>query len=95
MHKEKTEQRNSTEVRGNPSNSEEMSLGMYDIFLSKIKSYCRGCAKKPDEIQKSFDLTQKQANVWLKRAVNEKEIEKLQRPVRYQVPKSQQLLPGM
>ena len=68
---------------------------MYDFFLSKIKNYCRDCAKQPEEIQKSFDLTKKQMNVWLKRAVDEKEIEKLQRPVRYQLPKSQQLLPGM
>ncbi len=93
--KEKIEQNNITDLKNNSTDSKELSLGMYDFFLSKIKSYCSECAKQPEEIQKSFDLTKKQMNVWLKRAVDEKEIEKLQRPVRYQLPKSQQLLPGM
>ncbi|MCI5123467.1 MAG: DNA-processing protein DprA, partial [Candidatus Electrothrix sp. AR5] len=94
-HKKKFEQSNIAELKDHPANSEEMSFCMYDFFLSKIKNYCRDYAKKPEEIQKSFNLTQKQANVWLKRAVDEKEIEKLQRPVRYQVSKAQHLLPGM
>jgi len=36
-----------------------------------------------DDLAKQLDVTKKQLNVWLKRAVEEHKIKKLSRPVRY------------
>ena len=71
------------------------SGSIYHFFISTIKDECQMGTKKPSEIQEELDLTKKQLDQWLKRAVSEGKLEKLSRPVRYQWRKTQQRLPGM
>jgi len=73
----------------------ETPNSIYHFFLTKIKNDCEINTKKPDEMQKELELTKKQLDQWLKRAVTEGKLEKLSRPVRYQWRKTQQRLPGM
>lgn len=57
--------------------------GFYDLFLAKLRILCEGKARSPDELAEYMDVSKSQLNVWLKRAVSEGKVEKLNRPVRY------------
>ena len=59
-------------------------IEFYDLFLIKIKAICSDSPKTPDELVDALKLNKSQLNTWLKRAVMEKKLEKLLKPVRYQ-----------
>ncbi|MGF1613817.1 MAG: hypothetical protein ACFCVA_07835 [Gammaproteobacteria bacterium] len=66
-----------------PSTSNE-SISFYDFFLHKISKTCAESAKTPEELAELFDLNKTQVNAWLKRALTEKKVRKLSKPVRYE-----------
>ena len=56
----------------------------YELFLLRMKAACAEEAQSPDELEKTLEIKRIQLNVWLKRAVEEKVLKKLTRPVRYE-----------
>lgn len=59
-------------------------IEFYDLFLIKIKAMCSDSPKPPDELVDALELNKSQLNTWLKRAVADKKLKKLSKPVRYQ-----------
>ena len=70
----------------------DLDLTFYDFFLRKLSIVCANAAKTPDELAELFDLNKTQANAWLKRALSERKIRKLSKPVRYKWIDTQQTL---
>ncbi len=62
---------------------ENGDMAFYDFFLLKLESVCAATPKSRDEISTMLELKSTQLDVWLKKAVSEKKIEKLNNPVRY------------
>lgn len=60
------------------------NIEFYDLFLTKIKAMCSDSPKTPDELVDALELNKTQLNTWLKRAVADKKLKKLSKPVRYQ-----------
>jgi len=58
-------------------------LGFYELFLLKLEKACKNEAISPDELADRLGLKTTQLNEWLKQAVSEKKVKKLNRPVRY------------
>lgn len=59
--------------------------GFYELFLLKTKTICNDSPKTPDELAGVLgELSKPQLNIWLKKAVADKRLKKLTRPVRYQ-----------
>lgn len=61
----------------------EPALSFYDLFLRQVEPLCRSEAQSAAELEKRLDLTKTQVAAWLKRAVSEKKLKKLSRPVKY------------
>lgn len=59
------------------------SASFYEFFLLKMEPTLAS-AKTVDELVETFDVNKTQLNVWLKRALDEKKIRKLSKPVRYE-----------
>lgn len=70
--------------RVNEPSSPLEDLEFYDLFLAKVRALCADSPKTTDELVEILQLNKAQLNTWLKRAVDEKKIKKLSRPVRYQ-----------
>jgi hypothetical protein len=60
------------------------NTGFYDLFLAKAQSLCNDSQRTPDELVEAMDLNKAQLNIWLKKAVDDKKLKKLSKPVRYQ-----------
>jgi len=60
-------------------------LTFYDLFIAKINALCAERARSKDELAKTLDIKNTQADTWLKQAVAEGRLEKLSNPVRYRV----------
>ena len=56
----------------------------YELFLAKVQTICREEPRKRDELVKLLDLTRSQVDVWLKQAIADGRLKKLNKPVRYQ-----------
>ena len=56
----------------------------YGLFLLKIQTLCQQQALGIDELMTATDLHKSQLTAWLKQAVEEGKVNKLNRPVRYQ-----------
>ena len=65
-----------------PIKLEEVSF--YGLFLLKIQTLCQQQALGIDELMIATDLHKSQLTAWLKLAVEEGKVNKLNRPVRYQ-----------
>ena len=66
----------------------------YDSFLVKVEVLCSDSPRPGDELKEALNLKRDQFYAWLKQAVEDKKIEKLTKPVRYQwVTKRQDTLP--
>ncbi len=63
---------------------ESKELAFYDLFLLKVEQVCRDAARTSADLEKDLGLNKGQLAVWLKRAVAEKKMKKVARPVRYQ-----------
>jgi hypothetical protein len=65
-------------------------IEFYDLFLTKIQAMCSDSPKTTDELVDALELNKTQLNAWLKRAVADKKLKKLSKPVRYQWGSTQQ-----
>ncbi len=63
-------------------------LADYGSFLEKIQSICNTTPRRPAEIGEQIPINEPQLKAWLKQAVAENKIEKLNKPVRYLYPSS-------
>jgi len=72
------------------TSSEIMNVEFYDMFLIKAKAMCSDSPKTTDELVDILALNKTQLNAWLKRAVADKKLSKLSKPVRYQWVSTQQ-----
>jgi len=59
-------------------------MDFYRLFLTKFIQSTQKNAKTPDELSAELDISKVQINTWLKKAIQEKKIKKLSKPVRYQ-----------
>lgn len=71
------------QLRHLPS-SDAAQLSFYQFFLGQIQQKCSNEPQTPDYLIKEFQITKSQLQEWLKRAVSEGLIKKVQKPVRYQ-----------
>jgi len=60
-------------------------IDLFQLFICKIEELTAEAPLKADEIASQLELEKSQVSAWLKRAVEEGLVEKLQRPVRYQI----------
>ncbi len=65
-------------------------IEFYDLFLIKAEAMCSDAPKTTDELVDMLALNKTQLNAWLKRAVADKKLSKLSKPVRYQWVSTQQ-----
>ncbi len=65
----------------------------YDFFLIKVSELCKDTPKSRVELKDALQLKITQLDTYLKQAVEEKKLKKLQRPVRYQSNQQSRLLP--
>jgi len=79
----------STEEGAAPS-SPVGDIEFYDLFLIRVRAMCGDSAKTTDELVDVLGLNKAQLNAWLKKAVVDKKLKKLSRPVRYQWENEQQ-----
>ncbi|MFC2085671.1 DNA-processing protein DprA [Bacteroidota bacterium] len=68
-----------------PSTGASVATTLYDYFLEKIAVMCADAPQTPAYLKEQLGLESAQFNAWLKRAVEDGALEKLTRPVRYQV----------
>jgi predicted Rossmann fold nucleotide-binding protein DprA/Smf involved in DNA uptake len=66
------------------------NIEFYDLFLIKAQAMCSDSPKTTDELVDALELNKTQLNAWLKRAVADKKLKKLSKPVRYQWLSNQQ-----
>ena len=71
---------------GAPEQDPGSDVSLYDVFLLKLRVECAEDALNADDIAERLDLQKSQVSVWLKKAVEEKKLRKLTRPVRYEWP---------
>jgi len=67
-----------------------VDITFYGLFLREISKVCASSAKTPDELAELLDINKTQVNVWLRRALAEKRLRKLSKPVRYEWVDTQQ-----
>ena len=60
-------------------------LDLYDLFLHRFGDLTSSKRLSPAEISERLNLKKTQTDAWLKRGVREEKIEKLNKPVRYQL----------
>jgi hypothetical protein len=66
-------------------NAIAIEMSFYQFFLSKMA--CLKAAVTADELAERWDVPKKQINDWLKQSVDEGRMQKLTKPVRYQLMK--------
>ena len=59
-------------------------VASYEAFLEKFKSLCSIEPQTPGELMEALRISKPRLTPWLKQAMSENRIEKLDRPVRYQ-----------
>jgi len=60
-----------------------LELDFYEFFLLKIQTLCHSQAKTAEELAKQLNIKKSQLESWLKRAMVDKKIQKLSKPVSY------------
>lgn len=60
------------------------NMGFYNLFLVKAQLLCSDSPKTPNELVEAMELNKIQLNTWLKKAVADRKLKKLSKPVRYQ-----------
>jgi predicted Rossmann fold nucleotide-binding protein DprA/Smf involved in DNA uptake len=61
------------------------TMEFYDLFLIKVEAACASGAKTTDELEEALGVKKSQLNVWLKKALDEGVLNKLSKPVRYEM----------
>ncbi len=75
---------------GAATSSPVENIEFYDLFLIKVQAMCGDSPKTTDELVDVLELNKAQLNAWLKRAVADKKLNRLSKPVRYQWISTQQ-----
>ncbi|GBE10346.1 hypothetical protein BMS3Abin12_00910 [bacterium BMS3Abin12] len=75
---------------GAATSSPVEDIEFYDLFLMKVRAMCGDSPKTTDELVDVLELNKIQLDAWLKRAVADKKLNKLSKPVRYQWISTQQ-----
>ncbi len=60
-------------------------LDLYELFLHRFGDLTSSKTLSPAEISQQLEIKKPQTNAWLKRGVSEEKVEKLNKPVRYQL----------
>jgi predicted Rossmann fold nucleotide-binding protein DprA/Smf involved in DNA uptake len=60
-------------------------LSCYEFFLHRMAKLTAGAPLGSDDLLQHLDVSKAQLNAWLKRAVADRRLKKLKRPVRYRV----------
>jgi hypothetical protein len=60
-------------------------LSFYEFFLQRMVALTAEAPLAVDDLLHHLDLSKAQLNAWLKRAVADKRLKRLNRPVRYRV----------
>lgn len=63
---------------------------LYEVFVVKAKELCGDEPRTTDELTEALALNKPQLNAWLRQAVENGDLRKLGKPVRYEVPGSKQ-----
>jgi len=58
-------------------------MSFYEFFLRRMESLTGKEPKTVEQLLREMDISKTQLNAWLKRAVAEKRLRKLSKPVRY------------
>jgi predicted Rossmann fold nucleotide-binding protein DprA/Smf involved in DNA uptake len=72
--------------------SKQKSIDLYGLFLEMFDELTASAPMKLGEIAENLELEKGQVGTWLKRGVEDGKVEKLLKPVRYQLLRSQALL---
>jgi len=67
------------------------SLDLFSAFIDKLRYLLNEAPLADDEIASALSIEKSQTKVWLKRAMDEQQVEKLKRPVRYTLRKQESL----
>jgi predicted Rossmann fold nucleotide-binding protein DprA/Smf involved in DNA uptake len=76
--------------RGVPGGVDLSQVTFYELFVVKVKELCRKEPRTIDELVDALALNKTQLNAWLNQAVENGDLKKLTRPVRYEVSSSKQ-----
>ncbi|EIC21624.1 DNA-processing protein DprA [Thiorhodovibrio frisius] len=76
--------------RGVPQVADLSKITFYELFVAKVKSLCADQPRTAEEMVDALAISKTQANAWLKQAVQNGELKKLAKPVRYEVDGSKQ-----
>lgn len=68
----------------------ESNMTLYEVFLAKVEALAGSEPVGADHLRAKLDLTQSQIKAWLNRAVGEKKLQKLSKPLRYRVVRHEQ-----
>lgn len=60
-------------------------LTFYELFIAKVRELCANEPRTTDEMVEALAINKTQVNAWLKQAVEDGEMRKLAKPVRYEV----------
>ena len=81
------------EAEESPASAHQLNipkeLNLYDLFLHRFGDLTSSKPLSPAEISEQLKVKKTQTNAWLKQGVREKKIDKLNKPVRYQLRKDQ------
>jgi predicted Rossmann fold nucleotide-binding protein DprA/Smf involved in DNA uptake len=75
---------------GAPQLIDLSEITFYDLFIAKVKDLCVKEPRTTDEMVEALAINKTQLNSWLKQAVENGELKKLAKPVRYEVASSNQ-----
>lgn len=70
---------------GAPHAVDLAEITLYELFLIKVTDFCNKEPKGVDELVDALSVNKSQLNAWLKQAVEDGQLKKLSRPVRYDV----------
>lgn len=67
-----------------------LEISLYELFVAKAKDLCAHESRTADELVEALEINKTQLSIWLKQAVEEGELKKLAKPVRYEIVKGKQ-----
>lgn len=79
-----SEKNKETQEIENQDRYASLDTSFYQLFLNKVELLCKKEAQSADYLVERIEINKSQVNVWLKRAVSENKLKKINRPVRYE-----------
>jgi predicted Rossmann fold nucleotide-binding protein DprA/Smf involved in DNA uptake len=75
---------------GSRHESDLLQVSLYELFIVKAKALCQQDPRTTDELAAALAINKTQLNAWLKQAVDDGELAKLAKPIRYEAVSSKQ-----